>query len=65
MNSIGTTLVRDLKTHPLTLALVIVNLLFLTYMVREISASSLRKDTLISTLMRDCAMPPTQKGDRQ
>jgi hypothetical protein len=64
MNALGDRLIDSLRSNPMVLAVVIVNVLFLGYIVREVGASGARKDTLIAELARDCARP-TQKGSGQ
>jgi len=60
---IGDDLIAALKRHPLVLAAVVVNVLFLSYIVHEVAASGERRDQLIAELARDCGRAP--KGDRQ
>jgi hypothetical protein len=55
---IGDNIIDVLKAHPFVLALVIVNALFLGYVVREVSASGERRDQLIAELARDCGRGP-------
>lgn len=59
---IGDRIFEALKAHPFALALVIINALFLSYVVHEVSASGARRDAMITELARDCART---KGDRQ
>jgi len=56
-------IIAALKSHPVVLALVVINVLFLSYVVREVAASGDRRDKLIAELARDCGRAP--KGDRQ
>jgi hypothetical protein len=58
-------LLTDLRDHPLVLALVIINVVFLGAVVREVSASGARKDALIAELARECVGNAGQKGDRE
>jgi hypothetical protein len=60
---IGDTIIDALKRHPWALALVVINGLFLSYVVHEVSASGARRDALIAELARECGRAP--KGDRQ
>lgn len=71
---VATSTVDALKSQPLALALVIVNLTFLgggMYTAHDLfgrlDATSLRKDTLVSEMMERCIQmaPPKEKGDRQ
>jgi hypothetical protein len=65
MNPLGDKIIGGLKGNPVVLAVVIINVLFLGYVVREVSASGARRDALIAELARDCsAAMPAQKGDR-
>lgn len=48
------TLLHDLRSHPLALALVVINALFaasLIYTLQQISASSARRDAIITQLI--------------
>jgi hypothetical protein len=45
--------------------LLIINLLFLSYVVREVAASGARRDALIAELARECVEHPANKGDRE
>ena len=65
MNALGDKIIGSLKTNPLPVSLVIINLVFLGYCVREIGASGARRDALIAELARDCAMAPARKADRE
>lgn len=60
---IGDKIIAALKGHPWALALVIINALFLSYVVHEVAASGARRDAMIAELARDCGRAP--KGDRQ
>ena len=60
---IGDNIIDSLKAHPWALALVVVNVLFLSYIVHEVAASGERRDQLIADLARDCSRAP--KGDKQ
>jgi hypothetical protein len=60
---IGDKIIDSLRAHPWALALVVVNVLFLSYIVHEVAASGERRDQLIAELARDCGRAP--KGDRQ
>lgn len=58
---------EDLKSQPLALALVIINLLFLAggvYTMREISTASARRDQIITDLVRKCIGHTEDKGDQ-
>ena len=55
---IGDDLIAALKRHPLVLALVVVNVLFLSYIVHEVAASGERRDQLIAELARECVRAP-------
>ena len=61
MNALGDKLLSNLRQNPLVLAVVIVNVLFLGYVVREAGSSAERKDALIADLARDCS----RKGIQQ
>jgi hypothetical protein len=61
MNALGDKLLGNLKQNPLVLAVVIINVLFLGYVVREAGSSAERKDALIAELARDCS----KKGSQQ
>jgi hypothetical protein len=54
-----------LRDQPLTIALVIINLLFLGYVVQQVASAGQRRDQLISELARECIDRPGGKGDRQ
>ena len=60
---IGDNIIDTLKKHPWVLAIVVVNALFLSYIVHEVAASGERRDQLIAELARDCGRSP--KGDKQ
>jgi hypothetical protein len=60
---IGDKIIEVLKRNPLVFAIVVINVLFLSYVVHEVSASGARRDQLIAELARDCGRAP--KGDRQ
>ena len=66
MKQIASNVVSNLRDHPLVLALVVINVLFLigcAYGLREISASAARRDTMLADeIAKDCAAAP--KGDR-
>ena len=64
MNALGDKLIDSLRSNPMVLAVVIINVLFLSWIVREVAASGARKDTLIAELARDCSAS-TQRGDRK
>ena len=51
---VGDHIFEALKAHPYALALVVVNVMFLGYVVHEVSASGARRDALIAELSRDC-----------
>jgi len=51
---IGDNIIDALRAHPWALALVVVNVLFLSYIVHEVAASGERRDQLIAELARDC-----------
>jgi hypothetical protein len=55
---IGDDLIAALKRHPLVLAAVVVNVLFLSYIVHEVAASGERRDQLIAELARECVRAP-------
>jgi hypothetical protein len=63
---IATSIINGLKSQPLILALVVVNVLFLigcAYGLREISASAARRDMMLADeIAKDCTAAP--KGDR-
>jgi hypothetical protein len=65
MNALGDKILGNLRQNPLVLAVVLINVLFLGYVVREAGSSAERKDILIAELARDCASLPSRKGDRQ
>jgi hypothetical protein len=55
--------VEALKREPISLALIVLNLLFLLIfygVFREISASAERRDTLLAELAKSCTAPPTR-----
>jgi hypothetical protein len=55
--------VEALRREPLSLALVVLNLIFLLTFYgffREISASAERRDTLLAELAKNCIAPPTR-----
>jgi hypothetical protein len=60
---IGDNIINALRAHPWALALVVVNVLFLSYIVHEVAASGERRDQLIAELARECGRTP--KGDKQ
>ena len=60
---IGDNIINALRAHPWALALVVVNVLFLSYIVHEVAASGERRDQLIAELARDCGRAP--KADKQ
>lgn len=60
---IGDKVLDALKANPIVLGAVVINVLFLGYVVHEVGASASRKDALIAELTRDCGRAP--KGDRQ
>jgi hypothetical protein len=45
---------NHLRQHPWILAAVIINVLFLSYVVHEVAASGERRDQLIAELARNC-----------
>ena len=50
-----------LKLHPLALALVVVNVLFIAgagYGLHEIAASAARRDAMLAQLAKDCTVVP-------
>ena len=59
----GDNIINALRAHPWALALVVVNVLFLSYIVHEVAASGERRDQLIAELARECGRTP--KGDKQ
>ena len=59
---ISDTIIDGLKSNPWVLALVVMNVLFLGYIVHEVGESGARKDSLITELARDCAR--SIKGDK-
>lgn len=59
---IGDTIIDGLKANPWVLGLVVVNVLFLGYVVHEVGESASRKDALIADLTRDCGR--LTKGDK-
>ena len=63
MNQLGDRIFSSLRDHPWILAGVVVNVLFLGYVVHEAVESNVRRDNLIAELARDCGRVP--KGDRQ
>lgn len=58
--TLGDKAVGALRKHPMVLAIVIINALFLGYVVREVGASGARKDALIAELSRDCGRSPAK-----
>jgi CDP-diacylglycerol pyrophosphatase len=66
---VANTIVHDLRSQPILLALVVINVLFLAgtmYIWREVSQSVERKDALLATLTERCLISErTTKGDRQ
>jgi hypothetical protein len=55
---IGDNIIDALKKHPWVLAIVVVNALFLSYIVHEVAASGERRDQLIAELARECVRAP-------
>jgi hypothetical protein len=55
---IGDNIIDALRAHPWALALVVVNVLFLSYIVHEVAASGERRDQLIAELARECVRAP-------
>ena len=65
---VATSTVEALKSQPLALALIIVNVLFLAFMmfiIHSLKETTERKDALLSELARNCVVPTAPKGDRQ
>jgi hypothetical protein len=60
---IGDKIIDALRANPAVLGLVVINVLFLGYVIHEVGASASRKDALIAELTRECGRAP--KGDRQ
>lgn len=60
-------LIEALKTNPLALALVVINVLFLgvmLYLIHTVQQQTERKDELMRELAHDCLVA-APKGDRQ
>jgi hypothetical protein len=51
---IGDRIIDSLKRNPWALGLVVINVLFLSYVVHEVAASGDRRDRLIAELARNC-----------
>jgi len=54
MNQLGDKIFTTLKEHPWILAVVVINVLFLGYIVHEVAATGERRDALIAELARKC-----------
>ena len=66
MRQVARDVLDSLKRHPLALALVVINALFVVasaYAFKEISASAARRDQFIADLIADDCKRPA-KGDR-
>ena len=55
MTQLGDKIFESLREHPWILAGVVVNVLFLGYVVHEAGESNVRRDNLIAELARNCA----------
>jgi hypothetical protein len=69
---VATSIAESLKSQPLALALVIINLMFLAggmYTAHDfflrLDTASLRKDKLVNDMMERCIEMAPPKGDRQ
>ena len=51
---IGDRIFSNLRDHPWVLAIVVVNVLFLGYVIHEAGESNVRRDNLIAELSRKC-----------
>ena len=54
MTQLGDRLFHALREHPWILAGVVLNMLFVGYVIHEVSAAGERRDTLIAELARNC-----------
>ena len=64
---IAVSVVDGLKSHPLALGLVVVNVAFIAmsaYTLHELAQSSERRDAQLTALVQDCKVIPP-KGDRE
>jgi len=58
---VATDVVAGLRGHPLALALIVVNVLFIVsaaWTLRSIAQASERRDALISQMAKDCLVAP-------
>ena len=54
MTQLGDRVFATLREHPWILAIVVINVLFLGYIVHEVAATGERRDALIAELTRKC-----------
>lgn len=61
VREVANTVANSLKDHPLTLAIVIINVLFIAsaaWTLRSIAQAGERRDALIAQLVKECNVAP-------